>query len=145
MPLFIFIYNERRYLSFYLQITTFLTKLSRFHLPISGRSGHIGISALSLKMDEISWSQENDIWSYFWGSDKFQSKQFVFPVITSIWKSKCTMKIKVFLWLLLVDRLNTKAMLQRRNFMIPDEHGCVICLNNQLEGTNDLFFTCQFA
>lgn len=34
-----------------------------------------------------------------------------------IWKSKCTMKLKVFAWLLLSDRLNTKNMLRRRHYI----------------------------
>lgn len=40
---------------------------------------------------------------------------------TWIWKSKCTMQWKVFLWLLLADRLNTRNMLRRRHYRITDD------------------------
>ena len=45
-----------------------------------------------------------------------------------LWKSRCTMKIKVFGWLLFFDRLNTKDMLVRRHWRSQAEDNlCVIC------------------
>lgn len=36
-------------------------------------------------------------------------------IFKKIWKRKCMPKLKVFIWLLLVDRLNTHDMLDRRH------------------------------
>ncbi len=75
----------------------------------------------------------------------FYSNIIPSPAITTIWKSKCTIKIKVFLWLLLMERLNTRLMLQKKNLNIPDGPECVMSSHNHLEDTIHLFFTCQFA
>jgi hypothetical protein len=42
-----------------------------------------------------------------------------------IWKSCCQLKHKIFLWLLLKDRLSTRDLLRRRN-MILDDYTCVV-------------------
>lgn len=61
-------------------------------------------------------NDENDTWTYVWGNGIFSSQKIyamnfshiqVPAYINWIWKSKCAMKIKVFGWLLLIDRLNT--------------------------------------
>jgi hypothetical protein len=41
-------------------------------------------------------------------------------------------------------RLNTKAMLQRKNFFM-DDYSCIMCGTNGLETRNHLFFLCPFA
>lgn len=40
------------------------------------------------------------------------------PTFKWMWKSKCIPRLKFFAWLVLVDRLNTKSMLHRRNFEV---------------------------
>lgn len=79
---------------------------------------------------------EPDQWNYFWTPNLFQSKKLyglffahIQPEIplTLIWKSKSTMKIKVFLWLLLMDRLNTKELLQRKNYSTQGGIKCLVC------------------
>ena len=50
-----------------------------------------------------------------------------------IWKSKLWPKLKVFLWLLMVDRLNTRNMLKRRKFNIGNNFECPLSnLDNKL-------------
>lgn len=80
-----------------------------------------------------------DIWSPFWGNN-YSSKRFynlafnsleVHPIFTWLWQSKCTPKIKLFAWLVTVDRLNTKSMLQRRNLNIQGTANCVTCNDNE--------------
>lgn len=44
------------------------------------------------------------------------------------------MKIKVFGWLLMSNRLNTKNMLTRRHYHIDDGPDCLLC-PNQMEET----------
>ncbi|TVU23022.1 hypothetical protein EJB05_32749, partial [Eragrostis curvula] len=50
-----------------------------------------------------------------------------------IWRTQCTPKIKVFAWLMGVDRLNTRNMLRRRNFNVQPNHNCVLCRRNTEE------------
>lgn len=59
---------------------------------------------------------DRDLWTYVWGNGIFSSQKIyamnfmhiqIPNSINWIWKSKCAMKIKVFGWLLLIDRLNT--------------------------------------
>lgn len=62
--------------------------------------------------------------------------------ITLLWKSKCTMKLKVFLWLLLMKRLNTKEMLLKKQFNIQGGTRCVLCNSMVTENIQHLFFSC---
>ena len=65
-----------------------------------------------------------DVWVWPGRSGSFSAKSFYtlmhshLPTIQPckwLWKSRCTMKIKVFGWLLFFDRLNTKDLLIRRH------------------------------
>ena len=62
-----------------------------------------------------------------------------------IWKSKSTMKIEVFGWLLLSDRLNTRNMLKRRQYNIADNNDCILCGLPIEETVQYLFFNCSFS
>src|SRR3954463_9072817 len=63
-----------------------------------------------------------------------------------LWKSKRTMKIKVFGWLLLFDMLNTKDLLVRRHWRSPhDNNVCVLCPTHAYEDRLHLFFSCNFS
>ena len=55
------------------------------------------------------------------------------------------MKIKVFGWLLLSDRLNTRNMLKRRHYNIGDNHGCILCGSTEEETIEHMIFTCHFS
>ena len=95
-----------------------------------------------------------DQWTYIWNSPHYQPKRVydlffthIQPEIplTLIWKSKCTLQLKVFLWLLLLDRLNTKELMQRRHFNTQGGASCVTCNNSTTEDFLHLFFACPFA
>ena len=62
------------------------------------------------------------------------------PLLSWIWKSCCTMTIKMFAWLVIMDRVNTKDMIQRRKWKINDGPECVLCPTGALEDRNHLFF-----
>ena len=62
-----------------------------------------------------------------------------------LWKSKATMKIKVFGWLLLSDRLNSRNMLKRRHYNIGNDYTCLLCKSNLEETVEHLFFECSFS
>ena len=56
---------------------------------------------------------------------RMSSRLLPFPWI---WSSKCRNKLRIFAWLLLMDRLNTRNILKRKNFTIQDSnYNCVLC------------------
>jgi hypothetical protein len=67
------------------------------------------------------------------------------PYYKVLWKAGCTPRIKIFAWLILVDRLNTKTMLRRRHFNIQGDVLCVLCNTGMEEDIDHLFFECPFA
>ena len=69
-------------------------------------------------------SLENDSHIFSWGNKTYTSAKyynFIFArapqnkVLQSIWKSRCLPKLRVFVWLLLMDRLNTKDLMLRKD------------------------------
>lgn len=95
-----------------------------------------------------------DQWNYVWNPNVYKSRKMyhlffshIHPDIplTLIWKSKGTMKIKVFLCLLLMDRLNTKDLLQRMHFNTQVGTTCNICNLTITKDYIHLFFSCSFA
>lgn len=95
-----------------------------------------------------------DSWILSWGDIQFKPRKFyrfVFrninapTYITAIWKSKCMLRHKVFAWLMLMDKINTRDMLIRRQFQIGDDHSCLLCTVQPLESNTHLFFGCAFS
>jgi hypothetical protein len=89
-----------------------------------------------------------------WGNNSYTSAKFykfIFgaipedPALKAIWKSKCLPKLRVFAWLLLMDRLNTKELMQRKNWQIEGGLFCVLCSHHFEESRDHLFFQCPFA
>ena len=95
----------------------------------------------------------NDEWNCVWGSEYSANRfyTFYFKDVQAhctykwIWKLGSTMKIKVFGWLLLSDRLNTRNMLKRRHYNIGTDFGCLLCTACQDETMEHLFFECTFS
>lgn len=48
------------------------------------------------------------------------------PYVKWIWDSCCHLKHKFFCLLMIIDMVNTRAMLLRKNFNLPS-HACVLC------------------
>jgi hypothetical protein len=89
-----------------------------------------------------------------WGSSAYTSAKFCkfmfqalpsIPSLNAIWKSKCLPKLKAFVWLLLMDKLNTKDLMLRKNWHIEDGPFCVLCDSQVLETRDHLLFKCPFA
>lgn len=57
-----------------------------------------------------------------------------------IWKSKSLPKQKVFMWLLLLDHLSTRDMMDRLNWIVDSGVNCALCQNNPRETREHLFF-----
>ena len=127
---------------------------SMFHLPISSAAAseldHLLLWVTMLQRDATA----PDVWS--WPSKSGYSAKSFYTIMHShmptimpckwLWKSRCTMKIKVFGWLLFFDRLNTKDMLVRRHWRSQAEDNlCVICNAYVHEDRSHLFFQCNFS
>jgi hypothetical protein len=54
-------------------------------------------------------------------------------------------KLRVFAWLLLMDRLNTRDLMLRKQWHIDSGPACSMCVTHDLETRDHLFFTCPFA
>lgn len=128
---------------------------SLFYLPLS-QEAFEEMEMLSAVLSTQSFdAQSADVWTYQWGSSKYSSKKLyklafnnmpAHPIFKWLWKSKCTSRIKFFAWMVLVDRLNTKVMLKRRNLSDEDDDAqCVLCTEAIDEDWDHLFFGCSFA
>ena len=125
-----------------------------FHLPLSPQA-HAEIQDIQTKTTQFQPSSAaSDVWHYVWGKAIFKSTDYynhyfrdiqAHPIFQWIWKSKCTMKIKVFGWLLFNDRLNTRNMLKRRHYDIGDDHSCLLCGLDVEETVDHMIFTCSFS
>jgi hypothetical protein len=126
---------------------------SIFFLPLS-RQAWEEFQQLREVLQEIPYDDNSkDIWQPIWGCE-YSSKKFYMQLFKGIqahgifeiiWKSKCTPRIKIFTWLILVDRLNTKTMLRRRNIGDRPDDNCVLCSTGEEETIEHLFFSCPFA
>lgn len=126
-----------------------------FHLPLAtlAREEVRSLQLLTAGVDPNSATE--DKWLTMWGGKDFTSSKFyefcfkdmqVDDAFSWIWQSKCTMKWKVFAWLLLADRLNTRNMLRRRIFVLANnDYGCLFCSNPPKETLVHLFFKCPFV
>ena len=95
----------------------------------------------------------NDTWTYIWGSSIFTSSKAylhltgtrnVHPAYKWLWKSYCQPRRNFFFWLLLKDRVSTRAPLRRKNMEL-ECYSCVHCLLDTDETLLHLFFHCPFA
>jgi hypothetical protein len=98
-------------------------------------------------MSSNSLSLDGDIWAYDWG-DSYTSARYykhihahiqVMCAFKWLWKSCCMMRVKFFSWLLLVDRLNTRDLLQRRRWKVTEDTRCVLCPTRAREDRMPLF------
>lgn len=126
---------------------------SLFRLPLS-QQALLELEELQMQLQQIPYdADEVDIWTPIW-SGAYASKQFysyiydmldAHPIFRELWKTSCTPRVKFFIWLIMVDRLNTKSMLKRRNLHIQDDEICVMCDTGEEEDIEHLFFRCPFA
>jgi hypothetical protein len=124
-----------------------------FHLPLSPEAFQ-EYNEIQQITQNLNLSQSNnDTWTYKWGDSYTSRKYYKFMYrlvnpptpLSWIWKSKLWPKLKVFSWLLLVDRLNTRNMLKRRHFNIGNIYSCVLCNSGDEETLEHLFFNCSFS
>ena len=129
------------------------TESGNLHLPLSVEAFN-ELQQLQSLLAPINLDPEGkDIWKWPSKSGDFQSRLFydlnfhhlvVDPILKWIWKCSCTLKLKVFGCLLLMDRLNTRDMMQHRHWNIQDDI-CVMCHISNHEDRVHLFFACNFS
>jgi hypothetical protein len=123
-----------------------------FYLPLSAQA-YQELMVVQQGMRDFPLSVTPDVWIYDWGDKILPSSYYaslhahlmVPPVFKWIWKSACMMNTKVFAWLLLNDRLNTKDLLVRRNWKEAEDNFCKLCPTRTYEDRLHLFFTCNFS
>lgn len=95
-----------------------------------------------------------DIWHLPAGSAQYKvSKTYkllaptpqIMPVLRWLWKTYCQLKHTIFFWLVSNDRVNTRAMLQRKKILLGRLYTCVLYNGQALEASDHLFFHCPFA
>jgi hypothetical protein len=102
-----------------------------------------------IQYDENSQDTCMPVWGNVYTSKRFYSYVFeefeAHPIFREVWKSGCTPRVKFFAWLVLMDCLNTKTMLTRRNIHVHDDEFCIMCETREEESIEHVFFTCPFA
>jgi hypothetical protein len=124
-----------------------------FFLPLSPQAS-TQMETMQALFQDFSWDMNSeDHWKYVWGCTTYSSSKAYRLLIgqqqTSLlfkwmWTSSNLGKHKFFFWLLLMDRLNTRNLLKRKNRHL-DDYNCVLCNTNTEETCFHLFFTCPFS
>uniref|UniRef100_A0A8R7U6Y7 Reverse transcriptase zinc-binding domain-containing protein n=1 Tax=Triticum urartu TaxID=4572 RepID=A0A8R7U6Y7_TRIUA len=66
---------------------------------------------------------------------------FLFRIL---WKASNLLRHKIFFWLLLHDRVNTRNLLKRKS-MVLSSYDCALCNDSTEETCHHLFWDCPFA
>lgn len=130
------------------------TLSSVFWLPLSTQA-HDEVKMIQQLTREMNIPEHGeDEWTYVWEASEFKASQyyaFYFRDIQAhkaykwLWKSKSILRIKVFGWFVLSDRLNTRNMLKRRHYNIGDNWDCLLCGNHTEETIEHMIFKCSFS
>jgi hypothetical protein len=96
---------------------------------------------------------EVDNRTFVWGNNYGPSKYYKFlfgrlpadASFNAIWKSKTIPKLKVFIWLLIMNRLNTRDLMIRKHWHLDSGPECVLCTGGDTETRDHLFFHCDFS
>jgi hypothetical protein len=125
-----------------------------FNLPLSPAASQ-ELALLQNYLSTITYDEsECDSRLFQWGNFRYSSQKIyslahsgihVPQTFSRIWAAQCTPQLRFFAWLVVVDRLNTRNMLQRRNYHVPSGTSCVMCNLGREEDIDHLFFTCSFA
>lgn len=148
----LFLFAKDPKISFW-KLRTSDSLLSCFRIPMT-RQAFDEMQALQeeLALLPLGPLDSKDSWTFIWGPQKFSYNQYyqhhfsmlATPrLLTWLWKSRCTPKIKLFAWLLVNDRLNTRNILRQRNKFLEEGYNCVLCQEGIEETSEHLFFGCS--
>jgi hypothetical protein len=128
-----------------------------FAIPVSVQAlvelQQIAALLVILKQNELD-RVKPDSWTFMAQNGRYSSAAYykfmfadleVSPIFRKLWKSKSLHKPKVFVWLLLVDRLNTRDLIDRRHWHLNSGVNCALCGQWERETREHLFFNCSFA
>jgi hypothetical protein len=124
-----------------------------FSLPLSQQAAEQLVLIENYIEHSSIAENENDIWSYCWGTSKYSSRKAyaklhghteASPLFSWLWGLNNLGKHKFFFWLLLRDRLSTKNLLRRKRMFLED-YSCVLCNTGLEETLFHLFFECPFS
>jgi hypothetical protein len=107
-------------------------------------------------IQQLQISQDNkDVWEYIWGGHQYAASKFynlAYKFVQPpkpflwIWDSRCSNKLRVFTWLLMMDRLNVRNILRRKKCKLEgNDYSCPLCPQSREETTFHLFFSCPFS
>ena len=105
-------------------------------------------------LNGLEETDDMDTRKFAWGNSSYTPTKyykFIFSLVPRdraldlVWKSKSLPKLRVFMWLLIHDRLNTKDLMLRKHGNFDGGPHCVLCNNSSLENRYHLFFDCPFA
>jgi hypothetical protein len=107
-----------------------------FHLPIS-EEALVQLNLFQALLQDLTPHAGNDSWTMLGNSSLQVSKVYkklmddvgAMSALDWMWKGCCQQKHKVFFWLLIHNRLNTRALLQRKSFLM-DDYSCIMCNQN---------------
>jgi hypothetical protein len=125
-----------------------------FERPLSQQAAMELVELQGLIQTVVLQPEGKDEWKTIWKDGTYSAQHFYrhsfrgftcSKVYGWIWNSKCVLKIKVFAWLLISDRLNTKDMIKRRHWNVTDEYHCILCSSHTYEDRIHLFFECVFS
>jgi hypothetical protein len=128
------------------------TSHEMFHIPLFVEAFE-QFHALQDLLANLPQNDQRDKWFCNGSSSLFSSQkaythmsgnQGTHSIFSWLWKIKCQPKHKVFFWLLLKDRLNTRSFLRHRS-MPQDSYTCDNCILQLEETALHLFFRCNFA
>jgi hypothetical protein len=101
---------------------------------------------------------DKDVWGgggYIWGNNQYSSSRYYTLNLKNIqapkpfkwiWKANVTKELKIFIWLVFRDRINSRNLLRRKNFSIEgDDYTYVLCNLGIEEFTYHLIFQCPFC
>jgi hypothetical protein len=102
---------------------------------------------LQEKPDSLKWtggdlSGQVTVKNVYLASEKLKWNYKIGGWRKALWSWDCPLKIKLFIWLLVENKILTWEILQRRGFTGPSI--CKLCLKN-VESTQHLFMECAFT
>jgi hypothetical protein len=112
-----------------------------FHNPLSPQAVDEYLAFPELMRNLHNSTTVKDKWTYSWVNSTFTSSklysltsQSIQPpaAFNLIWQSKVTKKLKVFVWLVFRDRINSKNILKRKGFFATGQQPGLLSMRHAL-------------
>lgn len=123
-----------------------------FHRPLSYQA-YTQFNMVQEMINSRVATEDKDQWLYSWTSPQYSSRKMykllmgsssAHIIFKNLWSTACRLRHKIFYWLLLQDRLNTRNLLHRKSMFLQD-YNCAICSEGTEETLVHLFWNCPFS